>query len=133
MGYDYSFKEDVKIYDTDAQGIVHYAGYYRFFTDAMQEFINSKGYSFPIVDENRWMVVLESNAKYIKSARLGDTLNTQLKVSLVSNKILRFDFDILRNEEQICQGYILHICIDKNRWKSTELPQEFIEGLFKKV
>ena len=39
MDYDYSFSEDVKIYDTDAQGIVHYSGYYRFFTDAMQEFI----------------------------------------------------------------------------------------------
>ena len=133
MESDYSFKEDVKIYDTDAQGIVHYAGYYRFFTDAMQEFIKSKGYSFPLIDENRWMVVLESNAKYVNSARMGDTLNTSLKVSLISKKILRFDFDITRNEEQICQGYILHICIDKNSWKSVELPQAFIDGLVKKV
>ena len=133
MEYDYSFKEDVKIYDTDAQGIVHYAGYYRFFTDAMQEFIQSKGYSFPIIDEKRWVVVLESNAKYINSARMGDTLNTSLKVSLISKKILRFDFDITRNEKMICQGYILHICIDKNSWKSTELPQDFINSLVKKV
>ena len=133
MEYNFSFKESVKIYDTDAQGVVHYAGYYRFFTDAMQEFINSKGYNFPIIDENRWMVVLESNAKYINSARMGDTLTIFLKVSLISKKILRFDFDITRNEEQICQGYILHICIDKNSWKSTELPQDFIEGLVKKV
>ena len=86
MDYDYSFSEDVKIYDTDAQGIVHYSGYYRFFTDAMQEFIKFKGHKFPIIDENRWMVVLESNAKYLKSARLGDTLRTLLKTSLVSKK-----------------------------------------------
>lgn len=133
MEYDYSFEEDVKIYDTDAQGIVHYSGYYRFFTDAMQEFIKSKGYNFPIIDENRWVVVLESNAKYLNSARMGDTLNTSLKVSLISKKILRFDFDITRNEEQICQGYILHICIDKKSWKSTELPSTFIEHLVKGV
>ncbi|MCL4398257.1 MAG: acyl-CoA thioesterase [Candidatus Parvarchaeota archaeon] len=133
MEYDYSFSEVVRIYDTDAQGIVHYAGYYRFFTDAMQEFVKAKGYSFPTVDENRWMVVLESNAKYIKSARMGDTLNTFLKVSSLSKKILRFDFNIMRGSESICQGYILHICIDKNSWKSTELPQGFIDGLIKKV
>jgi YbgC/YbaW family acyl-CoA thioester hydrolase len=133
MEYDYSFKEDVKIYDTDAQGIVHYSGYYRFFTDAMQGFINSKGYHFPIIDENRWMVVLESNANYIKSARLGDTLNTLLKINPISKKILRFDFDIMRGEDHICKGYILHICIDKNSWKSTDLPQKFIDDLAKKV
>ena len=99
----------------------------------MQEFIKSKGYSFPSIDENKWMVVLESNAKYIKSARMGDDLNTLLKVSLISKKILRFDFDIMRNNDHICQGHILHICIDKNSWKSTELPQAFIDSLIKKV
>ncbi len=133
MEYDYSFKEDVKIYDTDAQGIVHYSGYYRFFTDAMQEFMKFKGCNFPLLDENRWTVVLESNAKYLKSARLGDTLNTLLKVSLVSNKIIRFDFDIKREDDLICQGYVLHICIDKNTWKSTELPEKFIQDLTKRV
>jgi YbgC/YbaW family acyl-CoA thioester hydrolase len=133
MEADYSFSEDVKIYDTDAQGIVHYSGYYRFFTDAMQEFIKWKGHSFPIIDQNKWMVVLESNAKYIKSARLGDTLKTSLNVSLVSKKILRFDFDITCKDETICKGYILHICIDKNVWKSAEMPQDFIDSLIKKV
>ncbi|EFD92303.1 MAG: Thioesterase superfamily protein [Candidatus Parvarchaeum acidophilus ARMAN-5_'5-way FS'] len=127
----YSFAEDVKIYDTDAQGIVHYAGYYRFFTDAMQEFIRSKGYKFPIIDDKHWFVVIESNAKYIKSARLGETLTTYLTISKVSNKIIRFDFDIKRDDDIICQGYLLHICIDKNSWKSTEIPQELLDLLNK--
>ena len=133
MTENYSFSEDVKIYDTDAQGVVHYSGYYRFFTDAMQEFVKLKGYNFPFIDDERWMVVLESGAKYINSARMGDVLNTVLKVSLISKKIIRFDFDIVRGEDIICQGYILHICIDKNKWKSTDLPQEFIDKLTEKI
>lgn len=127
----YSFVEDVRIYDTDAQGIVHYAGYYRFFTDAMQEFIRSKGYKFPFIDDKHWFVVLESNAKYINSARAGDTLNINLTATPVSSKIIRFEFDIKRGSDEICQGYILHICIDREKWKSAEIPQEFMDSLNK--
>ncbi len=127
----YSYVEDVKIYDTDAQGIVHYAGYYRFFTDSMQEFVRSKGYTFPFIDDKHWFVVLESGAKYLKSAHAGETLAINLKVKQVSNKIIRFDFDIMRGTDEICQGYILHICIDRTLWKSVDIPQEFLDLLNK--
>ena len=36
MAEDFVFEDTVRIYDTDAQGVVHYAGYYRFFTDAAE-------------------------------------------------------------------------------------------------
>lgn len=127
----FNFKENVRIYDTDAQGVVHYSGYYRFFTDAMQEFMDSKGYKFPFVDDKHWFVVLESNAKYINSAKAGDSLNVNLLITQVSNKILKFEFDIKRGSDQICQGYILHICIDSTIWKSTAIPQEFLDSLTK--
>lgn len=133
MEYDYSYRETVKIYDTDAQGIVHYSGYYRFFTDAVEEFMKAKGQGFPILDGEKWMVVLESGAKYLRPAHIGDVLDIFLSISLISKKILRFDFTIKKKDESVCQGYLLHICIDKNKWKSTELPQSFVENLTKKA
>jgi acyl-CoA thioester hydrolase len=131
MGETFSFVEDVQIYDTDAQGVVHYSGYYRFFTDAMHEFVKSKGYKFPFIDDKHWFVVLESNAKYLNSAKVGDTLDINLTVNSVSKKIIRFDFDIKRGQEQICQGYVLHICIDKDKWKSADIPDNILNELTK--
>jgi hypothetical protein len=39
MADNFVFEDNVRIYDTDAQAIVHYAGYYRFFTDAAERFM----------------------------------------------------------------------------------------------
>ena len=50
MKRQFTFKESVRIYDTDAQGIVHYAGYYRFFTDALEQFVKERiGGTFPLL------------------------------------------------------------------------------------
>ncbi len=129
MEINYSFTEDVKIYDTDAQGIVHYAGYYRFFTDTMQEFLRTKGFNFPFIDDTHWFVVLESNAKYINSAKIGDKIVTTLKITQLSKKILKFEFNIKRDGDAIAEGYLLHICINPKVWKSTEIPQSFLDRL----
>jgi acyl-CoA thioester hydrolase len=127
------YEETVRIYDTDAQGVVHYAGYYRFFTDALEQFANQRtGRIFPLVNDKVWFVVVESNAKYYKSARTGDRLKINLLPSQLSEKALRFDFRIKRDDDLICEGYIVQVAIDKTKWKSVQIPGEIIDALFQK-
>ncbi|MCL4399474.1 acyl-CoA thioesterase [Candidatus Parvarchaeota archaeon] len=130
MSEEFIFKEDVRIYDTDAQGVVHYAGYYRFFTDAIEQFAKERiGTMFPLVDENTWFVVVESNARYYKSAHSGERLSVMLSPKLVSDKAIRFDFKIYRDGDLICDGYIVQVAIDKNKWKAVPIPKKFVEKL----
>ncbi len=127
------YNETVRIYDTDAQGIVHYAGYYRFFTDALEQFIWDKlDGKYPLVNERTWFVVVESSAKYHASARLGDKLSISLVPSQLSDKAVRFDFVIHRKTELICDGYITQVAIDREKWKATAIPKSVIESLFQK-
>ncbi len=129
----YVYDETVRIYDTDAQGVVHYAGYYRFFTDALEQFANQKAKRmYPLVNEKVWFVVVESNAKYYKSARVGDKLKVGLVPTQLSSKALRFDFDIRRGEDLLCEGYIVQVAIDKDKWKATEIPKDVVENIFQK-
>ncbi len=124
MSQEIVFTDRVRIYDTDAQGIVHYAGYYRFFTDAAEGFMHDTlGISYPILDEKTWFVVVESEAKYYKSAKLGDELSVILKPKLLSEKVLRFDFEIFVRGTAICAGHITQVSINKQYWKSTPMPQ----------
>ncbi len=124
------FTDRVRIYDTDAQGIVHYAGYYRFFTDAAESFMrDTVGVSYPLLDENTWFVVVESEAQYHHSAKLGDELSVMLKPKLISEKVLRFDFEIYTHGELSCNGHITQVSINRQRWRSAKMPLQVIRKL----
>ncbi|MCL4400917.1 acyl-CoA thioesterase [Candidatus Parvarchaeota archaeon] len=132
MENEFIFNETVRIYDTDAEGIVHYAGYYRFFTDALEQFANERtGRMFPLINKNVWFVVVESNAKYYKSARAGDFINVGLLPKLLSKKAIRFNFSIRRDGELLCEGYIVQVAIDKDKWKAVPIPKDIIDKLLR--
>ncbi len=130
MGKEFVIKEKVRIYDTDLQGIVHYSGYYRFFTDALEQFALEKiGDGFPIIDKKAMFVVVESNARYHKSAVLGDLLNVRITPELLSDKAIKFNFAIDRNGDEICDGFITQVLIDKKRWKAVQIPKSLKDKL----
>ncbi|BCS91333.1 MAG: thioesterase [Candidatus Micrarchaeota archaeon] len=127
----FSYEERVKIYDTDAQGILHYAGYYRFFTDAIENAARKLNISFPFYTDKLWFVVVESHANYLRSVYLNDLLHIDVDLSVNDNKkALRSDltiYDKTRGGYIACKGYLVHLLINKEIWKSVELPEEIIE------
>ncbi len=121
---EFAMKDRVRIYDTDAQGVVHYAGYYRFFTDAFEQFSRTRlGSDLPMANSRIWFVVVESSARYYRPARLGDTLMTHVRAKLSGRKAVRFSFRIMRKRELICDGSIVQVAIDSRRWKAVEVPR----------
>ena len=127
---DFTWEDRVRIYDTDAQGIVHYSGYYRFFTNSFEQFAKSRlGTEFPIINNRVWLVVVESNAKYYKPARCGDTLRTHVNADVVGKKAIRFTFQIHRGKDVLCDGYVVQVAIDSRKWKSVALPSGIVRRL----
>ena len=124
MANEFVWKDRVRIYDTDAQGIVHYAGYYRFFTDAFEQFSRAElGSDLPVASGRVWFVVVESSARYHKPARLGDILMTHVSAELAGSKAIRFSFRIFRGRELLVDGSIVQVAIDSRRWKAVDLPK----------
>ncbi len=120
----FSIVERVKIYDTDAQGVVHYAGYYRFFTDTAEIFAEKFIGNYYSTDYPVWFVVVESKASYHKPSYIGDKLRVEILPKLISDKAIRFNFIISRGRVRICDGYIIQVCISKKTWKAVTIPNE---------
>ncbi len=127
---DFVWEERVRIYDTDAQGIVHYAGYYRFFTDAFEQFARSRfGLNWPLANNKVWFVVVESHAKYHKPLRLGDRIRTHVHATRIGTKALEFSFRIYNGAELSCEGEIVQVAINNRTWKSIALPRSMVTKL----
>ena len=121
---EFYWKERVHIYDTDSQGIVHYAGYYRFFTDASEQYAKSRfGLNWPLVNDKVWFVVVDSYARYRMPLRLGDEIRTYVNAATAGSKAIEFAFKIYRNTDMVCEGRIVQVAIDKKAWKAVSLPR----------
>ncbi len=98
---DKSFEWPVRVYyeDTDAQGVVYYANYFRFLERARTEWLRSLGVDMVALmdEERRIFVVAEVQVRFAAPARLND----QLIVTARLKKLTRVAFDI---EQKIYRG-----------------------------
>ncbi|MBP1357254.1 MAG: acyl-CoA thioesterase [Sulfolobus sp.] len=130
MSLEYVFEETVRIYDTDAQGIAHYASYYRFFTNTIEKYMKEKAsIPYPNVNDTLWFVMVESHAVYKKPVKLGDRLTILISPKALSKKVIRFDFKILRDGEETTEGYVVQVAINPKEWKSIEIPDEILKRI----
>ena len=91
------FAWPVRVYyeDTDAQGVVYYANYFRFLERARTEWLRSLGVDMVrlMEEERRIFVVAEVQARFLAPARLSD----ELVVTARLEKLTRVSFDIEQN------------------------------------
>jgi acyl-CoA thioester hydrolase len=95
------FEWPVRVYyeDTDAQGVVYYANYFRFLERARTEWLRSLGVDMVALQaqERRIFVVAEVQARFLAPARLSDDLLVTARLV----NLTRVSFDI---EQKIYRG-----------------------------
>ena len=95
------FEWPVRVYyeDTDAQGVVYYANYFRFLERTRTEWLRSLGVDMVALaeTERRIFVVADIRSKFLAPARLSD----ELVVTARLEKLTRVSFDI---EQTIYRG-----------------------------
>ena len=91
------FEWPVRVYyeDTDAQGVVYYANYFRFLERTRTEWLRSLGVDMVALaeTERRIFVVADIRSKFLAPARLSD----ELVVTARLEKLTRVSFDIEQN------------------------------------
>jgi tol-pal system-associated acyl-CoA thioesterase len=123
---------ELRVYmeDTDAQGIVYYVNYLRFFERGRSEFLESLG--VPMSEAARpdcRLVVYEVRVKFRKPASLGDRLEVVTSMLRASEYRITFRQQIRRKgeDEALVSGETDVVAIDQNG-TLTELPAYFSQA-----
>jgi acyl-CoA thioester hydrolase len=91
------FEWPVRVYyeDTDAQGVVYYANYFRFMERARTEWLRALGVDQVAMmqEERRIFVVTETKAEFVAPARFSDVVIVTARLTGLS----RVTFDIEQN------------------------------------
>ncbi len=123
------FEWPVRVYyeDTDAQGVVYYANYFRFMERARTEWLRSLGVDMLSMAEHeqRIFVVAEVQARFLVPARLND----ELVVTARLLKLTRVSFDIEQNiyransdGELLISGNVKAAYLDATTMRPKRIP-----------
>lgn len=123
------FQWPVRVYyeDTDAQGVVYYANYFRFMERARTEWLRTLGVDMVALAENerRIFVVAEIQAKFHAPARLND----ELVVTARLTNLTRVSFDIEQNTyrdntdgELLISGLVKAAYLDADTMRPKRIP-----------
>jgi tol-pal system-associated acyl-CoA thioesterase len=130
------FELRVRVYyeDTDAQGVVYYANYFRFMERARTEWLEAMGVDHVTMmkEDNRILVVTEAHAKFIIPARLGDTLIVTAGLSQLSRATFEIEQNIYRgssNGELLIQGGVTAAYLAADTMRPKRIPQDFLKEI----
>jgi acyl-CoA thioester hydrolase len=132
------FELPVRVYyeDTDAQGVVYYANYFRFLERARTEWLRSLGIDMVRLqdEERRIFVVAEVNVKFHAPARLNEDL--VVTAGLAEKTRVSFDIDqkIYRSStdgDLLISGIVKAAFLDADSMRPKRLPPSLIEEMTK--
>src|SRR5258705_7347085 len=106
----------VRYAETDKMGIVYYANYLIWFELGRTEFCRARGFSYRDMEENEdaFLVVVESYARYKAAAYYDDELLVRTHITEMRKRSLRFGYEIVRaaNGQIIAEGETGHVVTD---------------------
>ena len=129
------FEWPVRVYyeDTDAQGVVYYANYFRFMERARTEWLRALGVDqvAMIEQERRIFVVTETKAEFIVPARFNDKIIVTARLA----GLTRATFDIEQNiyldsldGALVLRGSVRVACLNADTLRPTRVPASILEG-----
>ena len=126
----------VRVYleDTDAQGVVYNASYFRFMERARTEYLRAKG-----IDHDDFRSVYGANlvlarieARFLAPSRLSDMLSIEANVAEIRGARIVFDQRVQRIDDEgrngtlICEGRAEVACMDAATNRPRRFPEELV-------
>jgi len=123
------FELPIRVYyeDTDAQGVVYYANYFRFMERARTEWLRSLGVDMVRLqdEERRIFVVAELAAKFHAPARLSDDLVVTAALHNLTRAAFDIEQEIYRNNtdgELLISSIVKAAYLDADTMRPKRVP-----------
>lgn len=128
------FAWPVRVYyeDTDAQGRVYFANYFKFMERARTEWLRHLGVEQDILlnDERRFFVVVDTQADFLVPARFNDELLVTVALLKLARASFLIEQEIFREipaRELLCRGTTRAAFLNADTMKPVKVPADFFE------
>ena len=128
-----AFRFGVRVYweDTDAGGVVFYANYLKFFERARTEWLRSFGHSQEQLrnDTGAIFIVTDTSLRYLRPARLDDSLEVTVGLSRRTYTRLSFVQQVWRGPDLLTEGNIGVACVNAGTFRPRAIPNDLLKSI----
>ena len=128
------FQWPIRVYyeDTDAQGVVYYANYFRFMERARTEWLRALGVDQVALmhEERRIFVVTETNAQFLVPARFNDQIVVTANLAARARATFDIEQNIYLNEfggTLLLKGLVRAAYLNADTLRPTRVPASIFE------
>ena len=113
MSREYKFPLEVRYYETDAQGVVHHANYFKYFELARLYHLRELGYEYADLERDGIVLVVNKiHCTYRQPARFGDTLEVLVRLVRARGARIDNEYVVFRDGIPIAEGTSTVACVD---------------------
>lgn len=127
------FNWPVRVYyeDTDAEGVVYYANYLKFYERARTEWLRSLGISQEILKNRHNIIFMVKNVSldYRRPALLDDELTVTAGVAQLKGASMLFEHTVLRDGDELNKCSVTIVCVDGKTIRPTAIPDEIAQKM----
>lgn len=128
------FEWPIRVYyeDTDLQGVVYYANYFRYMERARTEWLRSLGVEQDrlLNEERRYFVVVDTRAEFLRPARFNEMLVATARLADMTRATFQIEQNIYRESvhgELLCRGRVKAACVDADTQRPLRVPVSLFE------
>ena len=129
------FEWRIRVYyeDTDAQGVVYYANYFRYMERARTEWLRALGVdqSRLLNEERRMFVVTATNAEFVAPAKYNDEVVVTARLTSLKRATFAIEQNIYSDDPDrtlLVRGGIKAAFLNADTLRPVRVPAEFFEG-----
>lgn len=123
------FAWPIRVYyeDTDLQGVVYFANYFRYMERARTEWLRSRGVEQDKLmrEERRYFVVVDTQAEFVLPARFNDQLVATARLTGLRRATFSIEQNIYRDSldgQLLCKGRATAAYINADSQKPLRVP-----------
>jgi acyl-CoA thioester hydrolase len=124
----------VRVYyeDTDAQGVVYYANYLRYFERARTEWLRALGVSQEAMlrESGLQFVVRRASMDFIAPARLDDVLQISVRIVKLARAHVQLAQEAACHGRLLCRGDVSVVCLSRDGFRPAPMPA-FVAAMMK--
>lgn len=129
------FEWRIRVYyeDTDAQGVVYYANYFRFMERARTEWLRALGVDQAemLNEQRRMFVVTEANAQFLAPARFNDEVVVTARLAGLTRATFHIEQNIYQQDltgKLLVRGTIGAAFLNADNMRPMRVPADIFEG-----
>ena len=124
----YIARNQVRMHDTDMAGILYFPRQFRFAHDALEDFVESLGYTFDQVfhREKFVFVIVHAESDYLSSLKVGDKLEVHLSIENIGKTSFAVSYLIYKLDKTIVgKVKTIHVTLDSISRTKIPIPEHF--------